>query len=306
MAHSLIDDLQLDAADASVSVSTLLRKALVVAARLGVEDVPEWINRELSGYYGVDEIPRYRIVRGRVRAKLMHRLIDVQFDTNEFEKNVSERRIDSSIADLESMLSEEGTLTITYPAEAQAILRQIYDSPGTQFLCVIERARIASILDQIRNEVLRWAIALDKAGVRGEGLSFSQVEKEKAHGIVVHNAGAITIGNIGDVSNHSNVAAGHHPQVGSLISSTDLQALLKEVRTYIPSIIEPADGGTSKLNTALAELDEASQLAPVTLNKVRPPLHRILEVLGNMSQTVITTGLKLYIEVWMKSHGIDT
>ena len=33
MARSLIDDLQLDAADASVSVSTLLRKALLVAAR---------------------------------------------------------------------------------------------------------------------------------------------------------------------------------------------------------------------------------------------------------------------------------
>ena len=69
----------------------------------------------------------------------MHGLMDVQFDTNENEQNVSEHRIDSSIADLESLLSAEGTLTIAYPAEAQALLRQWYDSPSAQFLCVIER-----------------------------------------------------------------------------------------------------------------------------------------------------------------------
>ena len=117
MASSLIDDLLLDAADASVSGATLLRKALVVAAKLGVDEVPQWINRELSGYYGIEEIPSYRIVRGRLKAKIMHRFIDAQFDSNEVEQKISERRIDGSVSDLEALLSSEGALTITYPVQ---------------------------------------------------------------------------------------------------------------------------------------------------------------------------------------------
>jgi hypothetical protein len=48
LATSLIDELQLDASNNSVSVSSLLRKALMVAAKLAVSDLPEWINKELS------------------------------------------------------------------------------------------------------------------------------------------------------------------------------------------------------------------------------------------------------------------
>jgi hypothetical protein len=201
-------------------------------------------------------------------------------------------------------LSSEGALTITYPAESQELLREIFGQPHAQFLCVIERARVVSILDQVRNEVLRWAIALDKAGVRGEGLSFSQVEKEKAHGIVVHSAGAITIGNIGDVSNHSNVAVGHHAQAGSAINPTEIQNLLTEIRTHAPSIIGPEGERGVELRAAMTELDDAVQSTPIAMSKLRQTLHRILGVVGNAGQTVITTGLKLYIEQWMKSHGL--
>jgi len=70
LATSLIDELQLDASDGSVSVSDLLRKALVVAAKLGVSDIPEWINKELSGYHDGDTLPSYRIVHGAIKAKL--------------------------------------------------------------------------------------------------------------------------------------------------------------------------------------------------------------------------------------------
>jgi hypothetical protein len=57
VARSLIDELLLEAADASAPCAPLLRKALVVAAKLGVDEVPQWINCELSGYYGREEIP---------------------------------------------------------------------------------------------------------------------------------------------------------------------------------------------------------------------------------------------------------
>ena len=69
MTSSLIDELQLDAANATVPVSSSLRKALIVAARLGVRDLPEWINKELSGYGHDDTLPSYRVVFGQLKGK---------------------------------------------------------------------------------------------------------------------------------------------------------------------------------------------------------------------------------------------
>jgi hypothetical protein len=69
MATSLIDELQLDASNSAVSVPSLLRKALMVAAKLELSDIPEWINKELSGYGLDDLLPAYRIPYGTVKAK---------------------------------------------------------------------------------------------------------------------------------------------------------------------------------------------------------------------------------------------
>ena len=66
MPDSLVDELQTDAVNRTVRVSDLLRKALLVASKLDIPGVPEWINKELSGYEPHDTIPAYREVRGRV------------------------------------------------------------------------------------------------------------------------------------------------------------------------------------------------------------------------------------------------
>ena len=71
MNASLIDELQLEAAGNAVSVSALLRKALMVAAKLDVSDLPKWIDKELSGYGPDDEVPPYRVVHGRVKGKII-------------------------------------------------------------------------------------------------------------------------------------------------------------------------------------------------------------------------------------------
>jgi hypothetical protein len=47
---SLVEELQRDALDSSVSVLDLLRKALVVATKLNIDEFKEWIELELKGY----------------------------------------------------------------------------------------------------------------------------------------------------------------------------------------------------------------------------------------------------------------
>src|SRR4051794_10884573 len=62
---SLVEELQRDALDPQVRVGDLLRKALVVATKLNLQEFKEWCGLELEGYRGV-EIPDYRKTQGQV------------------------------------------------------------------------------------------------------------------------------------------------------------------------------------------------------------------------------------------------
>lgn len=65
---ALVIELVNAAIDTSVSPSDLLRRALVVARRLGVPELVEWISGELNGYYS-GEVPDYRRVQGQLMAE---------------------------------------------------------------------------------------------------------------------------------------------------------------------------------------------------------------------------------------------
>ena len=65
---SLVLELQQGALDSSVSVTDLLRKALVVARKLDIQDIQEWLNHELNGYPEVSEVPAYRMLQGSLKA----------------------------------------------------------------------------------------------------------------------------------------------------------------------------------------------------------------------------------------------
>ena len=213
LAASLIDELQLDASNSNVSVSNLLRKTLMVAAKLEVSDIPEWVNKELSGYRGENSVPSYRTLYGSVKAKSLRGWIPVQFPTTEMRDMVSQHDVHESVAQIEALLGRDGSLRFGFPPEGQQILQNAFVLE-TEFMGFLERASLDGILDEIRNRVLHWAIALDRAGIRGNGLAFTDPEKEKAHSMTVNvNSENFTVGTLGGTGGQSNVATGNNPRV---------------------------------------------------------------------------------------------
>jgi hypothetical protein len=215
MSRSLIDELQLDAANPQLTVSALLRKALLVAAKLEVNVVPDWINNELSGYEDDSNLPSYRLLHGRVMAKNpMRGWIPVRLPTNEFQAKVSEQKLLNPVSQLEKLVEVEGgTLQCSYPPEAEAVLCEMFKLK-VEYACILERAHIVGIFEEVRTRILRWAIELDKTGIRGEGLSFSAQEKQKARSMVFNAGnGHITIGVAADIANHPIVASGSGARV---------------------------------------------------------------------------------------------
>jgi hypothetical protein len=275
---------------------------LMVAAKLEILDVPEWVSKELSGYTDHNSLPSYRTVHGRVMTRNWGGgWLPVQFPTNELQNQLSEQAVYASAAELEGLSKQDGKLRFGFAPELQQLLQTAFQH-DSEFACFIERARLDAILDEIRNRVLHWAIALDKAGIRGAGLSFTGEEKERAHHVVFHaDSGHISVGVVGNVGGHAQVATGLQPTVGT-IDAEDIKNLLSEITAHIASLkLQPIDRGA--VQAALSELT-SDQTTSVEPSRVREALTRVLGVIGKAGETVLTAGIKACTEEWMKLHGM--
>jgi hypothetical protein len=64
---SLVLELQKTSTDQSQDVVTLLRKSIMAASKLRLDNFRDWCNDEMNGY-DHRSIPPYRIVRGQLKA----------------------------------------------------------------------------------------------------------------------------------------------------------------------------------------------------------------------------------------------
>jgi hypothetical protein len=63
---SLVKQLQKDTLDNSIKISDILRKALLIAKKLKIEEFEQLVSKELKGYEAGDKIPDYRLLNGKV------------------------------------------------------------------------------------------------------------------------------------------------------------------------------------------------------------------------------------------------
>lgn len=176
---SVIVELQREALDQNVSVSELLRKALVVARKLKLVELQKWIENELNGYK--DEVPDYRVASGQIRGwNPYNGWIPLIFEDPKEADALSKRGCSQSIAEIEDLLQgESSTLHMPYPQHIQRKLSKGFGYE-TEVSLFVGRGAIVRIVDSVRNVVLNWALELEEQGVLGEGLSFSEKEKEAA------------------------------------------------------------------------------------------------------------------------------
>ncbi len=182
---SLVIELQADAINATVKTSELLRKALVVAKKLGVTDFENWVQAELTGYKLTADVPPYRIVKGIVQAwnPYNNMWIPAVFESPLEAERLSKRASGQPIAEIEELAEakSKGMLQMPFDHATEAALRRSIGLPLTPTLCV-DRTALVGTLNAVRNTVLQWALKLEADGIRGEGMTFSSTERDKAKG----------------------------------------------------------------------------------------------------------------------------
>ena len=180
----LVISLQQLASDGD-DIGILLRKALVVAAKLDLPEFRSWVDLELNGYRN-HEVPDYRKATGQVI--LQHPRFGVRpllFEDPGMAEVVSLRDIKTPIGPLQDLLRDgkSESFTIDFSFELQNLLLRPFENdfepPGIPKLKVA-RGAMVMVLDAVRNTILDWSLKLEQDGILGENMTFTQQELEAA------------------------------------------------------------------------------------------------------------------------------
>jgi hypothetical protein len=122
---SLVEELQAEALTPGVAASDLLRKALVVATKLNLQEIREWIRSELHGYAQDQPVPAYREVRGQVMMQNPVRgWVPIGFQTSEVERQYCVRPVHNEIARVETFAEGAEMLAFHYPPEIDEYIQE--------------------------------------------------------------------------------------------------------------------------------------------------------------------------------------
>lgn len=247
--------------DRNVQIASLLRKALVVASKLNIEEFETWIRTELTGY-STSKIPSYRHVYGEPKGfNPYNGWMPIVSPDQKVMDYISKGLLAQSAAELEHIANHgDDALYMGYPP---ALANLIRTQVGWDFdaKLVIGRASIHGVLDAIRNAVLEWSIRLEKDGICGEDLSFSETELRTA------------AANVYNIENYLNIGHMDHSQIQQATKSShqDFSASdLTSLNTFLSTLANHLE--ELRLTTE-SEQTARADIATINAQLTRPKPH---------------------------------
>lgn len=177
---SLVLEVQRDCLNHEIQITDVLRKALVIAKKLDLADFAAWIEAELYGYADPSKIPLYRVLPSSVEVLNPYRgWQPVIFQSARDAEHFSRSDIVESVSHVEGLSQSDRLLEHAFGPETTANLMRSMEVP------LLPKRRIGpaamnGIVEAVRTEVLQWCLRLEKDGILGEGLTFSEQERAMA------------------------------------------------------------------------------------------------------------------------------
>ena len=98
---SIVIDLQDEILSSNCDIVQILRRAHVIAVKLGLKEFDQWISYELNGYPDQNACPDYRKIRGILKAfNPYHGWIPAVITDGELETVICEKKISNSISEI--------------------------------------------------------------------------------------------------------------------------------------------------------------------------------------------------------------
>jgi hypothetical protein len=288
---SLVLELQRAALNPNSSVSDLLRMAFVVARKLGIHDLEEWVSAELNGYPDGVEIPSYRVLRGDLQAKNPYRgWIPLRFQDEKMAEGLSQCNNGQSVGEIENSLAEArsvkggGTFHVFFPPSLEQTLMALMEGPAMQPAVQITASALHGIIEVVRNSILDWSLKLEAAGVLGKDLTFSTEEK-------AHAASALAGQTFYQVQNQtvihqmtqSQIQQGTTDSVQVVLQRPDahvVQRLVSDIREHLGSFSLPTEVN-AEIEADLKTVEAQNASPKPRLPIMRESLRSIRSILEN-------------------------
>jgi hypothetical protein len=291
---SLVEELQRDALNPRVSVTELLRKAKVIAAKLALSEFSAWVEKELRGYIQRDDVPFYRVVTGQPKAFNPYQgwqPVVVQ-STEKFEM-IAKSPIGQSIGELEHLANgDSDDFEVPYPPEIQSQLMRAIGRP-LQVTLFVGKTEIIGILESVKNILLDWSLKLEQSGIAGDGMSFSKEDRNRAsEPSVVYKIGRIDnfTGAMGPISDQASVSA--QSTNGGDIAA--IRNLMQQIEKY-ESELSLNDEQISELRTVIENIKSEAREAKPTMSRIRSLLLSVKSMMEGTAGSLIAQGIVVEI-----------
>lgn len=180
---SVVLELQKEVTQSNCDLVSVLRRAHLIASKLDLKDFNQWIVNELNGYDSQMDIPEYRSVPGQLKAFNPSRgWIPVMLSDPKAEELLCHPIVLNSISEIISLCNGNGSSIIfSLTAEKQKVLNAMSSAPIQMQMAIhVSKPAAADIIEKVKNTLLEWTLELESKGILGEGMSFSEQEKESA------------------------------------------------------------------------------------------------------------------------------
>ena len=281
----LIEEIQRDAFDETVPISRLLRKVKAAASKLSLPPTEKWVEQELSGYH--EDPPQYRKLTGKPQALNPYQgWVPIMMATDSDNKLISDVTVRQSVASLEALLADNETSFVQFPLPTSFIrmLNKTADFPVGTMAVHIATSQVHGLLDAVRTLALEWALSLERAGIKGEGVSFNSEEKKLATASTIFNIGSIgsMVGNLG-IGN----ASGAISSTG--ISGQQINALLQQLGPHVAAL--KTDGGDgAAIDKSIYALTELAKSQSPDQRVARSVLGDLRNALSGAAGNLIASG----------------
>jgi hypothetical protein len=166
------------ATDSSAKLSDVLRKAKVLAVRLGNQAFKQWVDRELNGYQSSDELPAYRTIRvasygnfsGPFDSGLSGAPIPTGCLPEKFREFSTTMQLVDAVSYYEDLVSTsvadaKNEIRASWPADLVALVGgQIYvDMNCISAWRSVPRGAIVALVDTVRNRILDFVLEMEAA-----------------------------------------------------------------------------------------------------------------------------------------------
>jgi len=206
---NLVNELQISAE--RDDVLTVLRKTTRLASKLGRTDIADWLLAEQNGYPRGDAVPDYRRVRGRLAMNVsgyvpagFGRIMSGVQELPGVNCNPELPMMDSISTVLTLIAGMDDGSHLSLPIERNTEMDRYYRkfidpmfSSQISFILNMNPAQVRAIPERIKDKVLEWACALERAGVSGDGLTYSVEDRKIAQSVTFNIYGS----QIGQLSN---------------------------------------------------------------------------------------------------------